>query len=165
MWASAEHEPWQLAWHLPLHSAVPGVPVQLAEHSLEQVALQLPSHSAWFAFAAHLPWQLPSHVAVQLPSHWNFGGSMSHSALQSPSQLPWQDGRVAVHSPSQEAWSSPWQAASKFIGVHSAVQSTPTLASHLAFASTLMLPHASIPALAFGAISGAASTAARANRR
>jgi hypothetical protein len=165
MWASALHEPLQLAWHLPLQSADGGVPVHLPEHSPEHVALQDAWHCAESEFEAHEPWHVPSQVPLQLASQSKLPGSAVHLPEQLPSQVAWHDGSVAVQPPAHEASSWPRQAASKLTGVHFALQSTPTSALHVASAWTSMFPQASIPARAGEVMSGAASAATRAKER
>jgi hypothetical protein len=105
MCASAEHDPWQLAWHLPLQSAL-AIPLHFVVHSLEHVALQAPMQSVSLAFELHFPAQVPSHVVLQSPSHVKFASAW-HLPEQVPEQLTSHCGGVTLQLPAHDASSLP----------------------------------------------------------
>jgi hypothetical protein len=161
MFRSALQEPEQLALHLAAQSAVAGVPVQLPWHSPEQVDLHEAMHSPLASALAppsvvpaeavplHFASQVPSHFPVQLPSQSNSAGFTVHWPVQSASQLPVQLTSGSFEQlVAQFACSSAEQAASKWMGVHWTSQ--PPETSHLAFASTLMLPQSAMLAARAG---------------
>jgi hypothetical protein len=84
VYSSAVHSPSQLASQRASHSALGGVPSQLASHSPPQVTLHAASHSAWLDSPWQLAEQSPAHSASHLPSQLNSPGFTSHSASHSP---------------------------------------------------------------------------------
>jgi len=140
--ACAVQLPLQLAMHLAWHDADGGVPVHCALQCPPQLALQEAWHCAWSALAEQAPSQCPSQSASQDPWQSNMPGLDVQLAMQLPLQVVLQfTSADAVHCPPHVTSSCAAHAASKLIGVQSAVQPPAVSSLQLAFAWTSMLPH------------------------
>ena len=122
--------------------AVAGVPVQLALHSAANVAWQDALQWALSLLELHCAVHWAFALALQLALQSNWAGCTLQSASQVVSQLAVQltDGTFG-HEPSHITSRSAAHAASKLTGVQLAVQPPLTSVSHMACASTSILPH------------------------